>query len=113
MNQKATKADYVDLVRLIAAVNRAWHALQGDESQRVLAGALRDKKLGLQLELLRRYPRHVFLKRDDQDGHDLYSLRLKAPVRLASGAVLKDAMHAPMDHIQRYLPHLVSKQEEA
>ena len=93
-----------ELVGLIAAVNRAWHGIQSSEAQQELAAALRDKKLGLQIELLRTYPDLVRLTRDDNEGHELYSLRLLRPVRLPGGAVLNDAMHARLDHLHKYLP---------
>ena len=113
MKRPSPRSDYAELVRLIAAVNRAWHAIQDDEQQQAIAAALRDKKLGLQVELIRNHPDRVRLTRDDRDGHELYSIRLANPVRLVSGAVLNDAMHAPLEHLRRYLPEIVSQQEEA
>ncbi|MCB9694506.1 MAG: hypothetical protein H6736_22070 [Alphaproteobacteria bacterium] len=101
---RSLDTDLEDLVRTIAALNRAWKIFRDREPKSPLAAALRDGKSAAQLELLRRFPEACDLVRDDAEGHELYSVRLNRPVRLANGVVLNDAMHLPVEVVREYLP---------
>ena len=97
------RQDFVELVRLITMVNRCYHGMEDRAVMKEVSDALKAKKTGLQLELLRRFPQWVALQRHDSEKGQNFSLRLLQPVRLPSGEVRTDAMHLPLAIAEKYL----------
>ena len=95
--------DFVELVRLITVVNRCYHGMEDRALMKEVSDALKAKKTGLQLELLRRFPQWVALQRHDSEKGQNFGLRLLQPVRLPSGEVRTDAMHLPVGIAEKYL----------
>ncbi len=97
------RQDFVELIRLITVVNRCYHGMEERLAMKEVSDALKAKKTGLQLELLRRFPQWVALQRHDGEKGQNFSLRLLQPVRLPSGEVRTDAMHLPVGIAGKYL----------
>lgn len=92
-----------ELVQLITVVNRCWHTMKDRDADDAVTRALRDKKMALQLELIRTFGSKVELVRDDDENMALFSVRLVEPVRLRSGEVRHDAMHIPVERVEQFL----------